>query len=163
MGLTSSTLVNSSNMSSVFILYLTVSTVYSNVYLTILVVIINIYYEYLFKFNSYFLTLFKIKIYKNFFGEEICVWEAVQNQAPSLFNRGKDPVVVTLISKSMAKTDFNNSVFVVKVYEHTTPSIVEVFPATEQGISDARQYCEIMERTGKGRYDVVVRITQTNR
>lgn len=46
-------------MSSVFILYLTVSTVYNNVYLTILVVIINIYYEYLFKFNSYFLTLFK--------------------------------------------------------------------------------------------------------
>ena len=32
----------------------------------------------------------------------------------------------------MAKSDFNNSVFVVKVYEHTTPSIVEVFPATEQ-------------------------------
>lgn len=126
MGLTSSTLVNSSNMSSVFILYLTVSTVYSNVYLTILVVIINIYYEYLFKFNSYFLTLFKIKIYKNFFGEEICVREAVQNQAPSLFNRGKDPV-------------------------------------TEQGISDAHQYCEIMERIGKGRYDVVVPITQTNR
>lgn len=59
MGLTSSTLVNSSNMSSVFILYLTVSTVYSNVHLTILVIIINIYYEYLFKFNSYFLTLFK--------------------------------------------------------------------------------------------------------
>lgn len=162
MGLTSSTLVNSSNMSSVFILYLTASTVYSNVYLTILVVIINIYYEYLFKFNSYFLTLFKIKYIKNFFGEEICVWEAVQNQAPSLFNRGKDPVVVTLISKSMAKSDFNNSVFVVKVYEHTTPSIVEVFPATEQGISDAHQYCEIMERTGKGRYDVVVPITQTN-
>lgn len=163
MGLTSSTLVNSSNMSSVFILYLTVSTVYSNVYLTILVIIINIYYEYLFKFNSYFLTLFKIKIYKKiFFGEEICVWEAVQNQAPSLFNRGKDPVVVTLISKSMAKSDFNNSVFVVKVYEHTTPLIVEIFPATEQGISDAHQYCEIMERTGKGRYDVVVPITQTN-
>lgn len=162
MGLTSSTLVNSSNISSVFILYLTVSTVYSNVYLTILVVIINIYYEYLFKFNSYFLTLFKIKIYKNFFGEEICVWEAVQNQAPSLFNREKDPVVVTLISKSMAKLDFNNSVFVVKVYEHTIPLIVEVFPATEQGISDAHQYCEIMERTGKGRYDVVVPITQTN-
>lgn len=45
--------------------------------------------------------------------------------------------VVTLISKSMTKSDFNNSVFVVKVYEHTTPSIVEVFPATEQGISDA--------------------------
>jgi hypothetical protein len=67
MGLTSSTLVNSSNMSSVFILYLTVSTVYSNVYLTILVIIINIYYEYLFKFNSYFLTLFKIKIYKKIF------------------------------------------------------------------------------------------------
>lgn len=62
----------------------------------------------------------------------------------------------------MAKTDFNNSVFVVKVCEHTTPSIVEVFPATEQGISDARQYCEIMERIGKGRYDVVVPITQTN-
>lgn len=57
MGLTSSTLVNSSNMSSV----------YRNVYLTILVIIINIYYEYLFKFNSYFLTLFKIKIYKKFF------------------------------------------------------------------------------------------------
>jgi hypothetical protein len=90
------------------------------------------------------------------------VREAVQNQAPSLFNRGKDPVVVTLISKSMAKSDFNNSVFVVKVYEHTTPSIVEVFPATEQGISDAHRYCEIMERTGKGRYDVVVPITQTN-
>mgnify|MGYP003201134180 CR=1 FL=1 len=53
--------------------------------------------------------------------------EAVQNQAPSLFNRGKDPVVVTLISKSMAKSDFNNSVFVVKVYEHITPLIVEVF------------------------------------
>lgn len=62
----------------------------------------------------------------------------------------------------MAKLDFNNSVFVVKVYEHTNPLIVEVFPATEQGISDARQYCEIMERTGKGRYDVVVPITQTN-
>lgn len=60
----------------------------------------------------------------------------------------------------MAKSDFNNSVFVVKVYEHTTPSIVEVFPATEQGISDAHRYCEIMERTGKGRYDVVVPITQ---
>lgn len=89
--------------------------------------------------------------------------EAVQNQAPSLFNRGKDPVVVTLISKSMAKSDFNNSVFVVKVYEHTTPLIVEVFPATEQGISDAYQYCQIMERTGKGRYEVVVPITQTNR
>lgn len=88
--------------------------------------------------------------------------EAVQNQAPSLFNRGKDPVVVTLISKSMAKLDFNNSVFVVKVYEHTIPLIVEVFPATEQGISDAHQYCEIMERIGKGRYDVVVPITQTN-
>lgn len=37
----------------------------------------------------------------------------------------------------MAKTDFNNSVFVAKVYEHTTPLIVEVFPATEQGISSA--------------------------
>lgn len=37
----------------------------------------------------------------------------------------------------MAKLDFNNSVFVVKVYEHTIPLIVEVFPATEQGISDA--------------------------
>lgn len=34
----------------------------------------------------------------------------------------------------MAKSDFNNSVFVVKVYEHTTPLIVEIFPATEQGI-----------------------------
>lgn len=90
------------------------------------------------------------------------MWEAVQNQAPSLFNRGKDPVVVTLISKSMAKLDFNNSVFVVKVYEHTIPLIVEVFPATEQGISDAHQYCEIMERIGKGRYDVVVPVTQTN-
>lgn len=44
----------------------------------------------------------------------------------------------------MAKSDFNNSVFVVKVYEHTTPSIVEIFPATEQGISDAHQYCEIL-------------------
>ena len=88
------------------------------------------------------------------------MWEAVQNQAPSLFNRGKDPVVVTLISKSML--DFNNSVFVVKVYEYTTPLIVEIFPATEQGISDAHQYCEIMERTGKGRYEVVVPITQTN-
>lgn len=54
----------------------------------------------------------------------------------------------------MAKSDFNNSVFVVKVYEHTTPLIVEIFPATEQGISDAYQYCEIMERTGKGRYEV---------
>nr|DAM14686.1 MAG TPA: hypothetical protein [Caudoviricetes sp.] len=32
-----------------------------------MVIIINIYYEYLFKFNSYFLTLFKIKIYKKFF------------------------------------------------------------------------------------------------
>lgn len=62
----------------------------------------------------------------------------------------------------MAKSDFNNSVFVVKVYERTTPLIVEVFPATEQGISDAHQYCEIMERTSKGRYDVVVPITQTN-
>lgn len=82
--------------------------------------------------------------------------EAVQNQAPSLFNRGKDPVVVTLISKSMAKSDFNNSVFVVKVYEHTTPSIVEVFPATEQGVSDACQYCQIMKRAGKGRYEVIV-------
>lgn len=57
----------------------------------------------------------------------------------------------------MAKSDFNNSVFVVKVYEHTTP-----FPATEQGISDAYQYCQIMERTGKGRHEVVVPITQTN-
>lgn len=28
----------------------------------------------------------------------------------------------------MAKSDFNNSVFVVKVYEHTTPLIVEIFP-----------------------------------
>lgn len=63
----------------------------------------------------------------------------------------------------MAKLDFNNSVFVVKVYEHTIPLIVEVFPATEQGISDAHQYREIMERIGKGRYDVVVPITQTNR
>lgn len=61
----------------------------------------------------------------------------------------------------MAKSDFNDSVFVVKVYERTTP-IVEVFPATEQGISDAYQYCQIMERTGKGRYEVVVPITQTN-
>lgn len=26
----------------------------------------------------------------------------------------------------MAKSDFNNSVFVVKVYEHTTPSIKEL-------------------------------------
>lgn len=62
----------------------------------------------------------------------------------------------------MAKLDFNNSVFVVKVYECTTPLIVQIFPATEQGISDAHQYCEIMERTDKGRYDVVVPITQTN-
>lgn len=62
----------------------------------------------------------------------------------------------------LVKLDFNNSVFVVKVYEHTNPLIVEVFPATEQGISNARQYCEIMERTGKGRFDVVVPITQTN-
>lgn len=62
----------------------------------------------------------------------------------------------------MAKLDFNNSVFVVKVYECTTPSIVEIFPATEQGISDAYQYCGIMERTGKGRYAIVVPITQTN-
>lgn len=62
----------------------------------------------------------------------------------------------------MAKSDFNNSVFVVKVYEHTAPLIVEMFPATEQGISCAYQYCQIMERTGKGRYDVVVPITQTN-
>lgn len=62
----------------------------------------------------------------------------------------------------MAKTDFNNSVFVVKVYEHAAPLIVEIFQATEQGISDAHQYCEIMERTGKGRYEVVVPITQTN-
>lgn len=92
MGLTSSTLVNSSNMSSVFILYLTVSTVYSNVYLTILVVIINIYYEYLFKFNSYFLTLFKIKIYKNFFGEEICVREAIPKQDPYNLVAREDPV-----------------------------------------------------------------------
>jgi hypothetical protein len=82
MGLTSSTLVNSSNMSSVFILYLTVSTVYSNVHLTILVIIINIYYEYLFKFNSYFLTLFKIKYIKNFFGEEICVREPAKIHTP---------------------------------------------------------------------------------
>lgn len=59
----------------------------------------------------------------------------------------------------MAKSDFNNSVFVVKVYEHATPLIVEIFPATEQGISDAHQYCKIMERTGKGRYEVVVRVT----
>lgn len=58
----------------------------------------------------------------------------------------------------MAKSDFNNSVFVVKVYEHINPSIVEVFPATEQDISDAHQYCQIMERTGKGRYEVVVPI-----
>lgn len=42
----------------------------------------------------------------------------------------------------MAKSDFNNSVFVVKVYEYANPSIVEIFPATEQGISDAHQYCE---------------------
>lgn len=62
----------------------------------------------------------------------------------------------------MAKSDFNNSVFVVKVYEHITPLIVEIFPATEQGISDAHQYCEIMERTDKGRYEIVVPITQTN-
>lgn len=62
----------------------------------------------------------------------------------------------------LVKLDFNNSVFVVKVYEHTNPLIVEVFPATEQGISNARQYCEIMERAGKGRFDVVVPITQTN-
>lgn len=61
----------------------------------------------------------------------------------------------------MTKTDFNNSVFVVKVYEHTIPLIVEVFPATEQGISDAHQYCEIMERTDKGSYDVIAPITQT--
>ena len=39
----------------------------------------------------------------------------------------------------MAKSDFNNSVFVVKVYEHTTPLIVEIFPATEQAISDAHR------------------------
>ena len=95
-------------------------------------------------------------------GEEIRVREAVQNQAPSLSKRGKDPVVGTLISKSMAKSDVNNSVFVVKVYEDTTPSSVEIFPATEQGIRDAHQYCGSMERTGIGRYDVVVRITQTN-
>lgn len=62
----------------------------------------------------------------------------------------------------MAKSDFNNSVFVVKVYEHVNPLIAEVFPATEQGISDAYQYCQIMARTGKGRYEVVVPITQTN-
>lgn len=62
----------------------------------------------------------------------------------------------------MAKSDFNNSVFVVKVYEYTNPLIIEVFPATEQGISDAYQYCQIMERTGKGRYEVVLPITQTN-
>lgn len=62
----------------------------------------------------------------------------------------------------MAKSDFNNSVFVVKVYEHATPLIVEIFPATEQGISDAYQYCQIMERAGKGRHEVVVPITQTN-
>lgn len=49
----------------------------------------------------------------------------------------------------MTKSDFNNSVFVVKVYEHTKPLIVEVFPATEQGVSDAHQYYQIMERTGK--------------
>lgn len=49
----------------------------------------------------------------------------------------------------MAKSDFNNSVFVVKVYEHTTPLIVEIFLATEQGISDAHQYCEIMEELVK--------------
>lgn len=60
----------------------------------------------------------------------------------------------------MAKTDFNNSVFVVKVYEHTIPVIVEIFPATEQGISDAHQYCEIMERSDKGKYDVIVPIRQ---
>lgn len=59
----------------------------------------------------------------------------------------------------MTKLNFNNSVFVVKVYEHTTPLIVEIFPATEQGISDAYQYCQIMERTGKGRYEVVVPAT----
>ena len=62
----------------------------------------------------------------------------------------------------MAKLDFNNSVFVVKVYESTNPLIVEVFPATEQGINDAIQYCAIMERSGKGRYDVVVPITHTD-
>lgn len=62
----------------------------------------------------------------------------------------------------MAKSDFNNSVFVVKLYEHTNPLIVEVFPATEQGINAAYQYCQIMESTGKGRYGVVVPITQTN-
>lgn len=62
----------------------------------------------------------------------------------------------------MAKLDFNNSVFVVKVYENINPLIIEVFPATEQGISDAIQYCAIMGRNGKGRYDVVVPITQTN-
>lgn len=28
--------------------------------------------------------------------------------------------------------------------------------------SDFNQYCQIMERTGKGRYEVVVPITQTN-
>jgi hypothetical protein len=75
---------------------------------------------------------------------------------------GKTPIVVTLISKNMAKLNFDNSVFVVKVYECTTPSIVEIFPATEQGVSDAHQYCEIMERAGKGRYDVVVPITHTD-
>ena len=58
----------------------------------------------------------------------------------------------------MTKSEFNNSVFVVKVFEHVTPLIVEVFPATEQGISDAHQYCQIMERTGKGMYKVVVPI-----
>ena len=37
----------------------------------------------------------------------------------------------------MTKLNFNNSVFVVKVYETTNPSIVESFPATEDGLNDA--------------------------
>lgn len=62
----------------------------------------------------------------------------------------------------MTKLNFNNSVFVVKVYETTNPSIVESFPATEDGLNDAKQYVYILQKNNKGRYDVVVPVTLTD-
>lgn len=59
----------------------------------------------------------------------------------------------------MAKLNFNNSVFVVKVYETINPSIVESFPATEDGLNDAKQYAYILQKNNKGKYDVVVPAT----
>lgn len=59
----------------------------------------------------------------------------------------------------MAKLNFNNSVFVVKVFETLNPSIVESFPATEEGLDDAKQYAYILQKNNKGKYDVVVPAT----